>query len=147
MRARLLLAAALVAASSSAGAQAPSTIGLQRDPRIAAALGDISPARLRALDSALVAFGTRHTMSDTLSSTRGIGAARRWIHAQLTRASTDCGGCLRVEFDTGSAVVGRSPERPTVDAPVVAVAAAKSDRKRVVGRAALHPTPDHESCD
>ncbi len=132
MRARLLLAAALVAASSSAGAQAPSTIGLQRDPRIAAALGDISPARLRALDSALVAFGTRHTMSDTLSSTRGIGAARRWIHAQLTRASTDCGGCLRVEFDTGSAVVGRSPERPTVRLVNVVAWLPGRDTSRVV---------------
>ena len=27
----------------------------------------------------LVGFGTRHTLSDTKSSTRGIGAARRWI--------------------------------------------------------------------
>jgi len=60
-----------------------------------------------------VAFGTRHTMSDTLSPTRGIGAARRWIHAQLTEYSKDCGGCLRIEYDTGSAVITRSPERPT----------------------------------
>ena len=29
----------------------------------------------------LVGFGTRHTASDTLSPTRGIGAARRWIFA------------------------------------------------------------------
>ena len=114
MRGMLVLAAAAVAASTSVGAQAPSTLGFARDARIAAALADISPARLRASDSALVSFGTRHTMSDTLSPTRGIGAARRWIHAQLLQYSKDCGDCLRIEYDTGSAVVGRSAARPTV---------------------------------
>ena len=105
MRNLSLAAAALVVAAAAAGAQAPSTLGLQKDPRIAAALADISPARLRTMDSMLVSFGTRNTLSDTLSSTRGIGAARRWIHAQLTQASKDCGGCLRVEYDTGTATV------------------------------------------
>ena len=114
MRTSLLLAATLVAVAVPAGAQAPSTLGFAKDARIAAALGDVSPARLRTLDSTLVAFGTRHTMSDTVSPTRGIGAARRWIHAQLTQYSKDCGDCLRVEYDTGTATVGRSPERPQV---------------------------------
>ena len=109
---RSVAAVALLAAS--APAQAPSTLGLAKDPRIVAAMAEISPARLRRMDSTLVAFGTRNTLSDTLSPTRGIGAARRWIHAELARASADCGGCLKIEYDTGSAVVGRSPERPTV---------------------------------
>ena len=108
-----LIALALLALSAPLVAQAPSTLGLAKDARIAEALAEISPARLRLLDSTLVAFGTRHTMSDTLSATRGIGAARRWIHAQLAQYSKDCGGCLRVEYDTGSAVIARSPERPT----------------------------------
>jgi hypothetical protein len=111
----LLRGAALVALlSASASAQAPSTLGLAKDARITAAMAEISPARLRRYDSTLVAFGTRNTLSDTLSQTRGIGAARRWIHAELAQSSAECGGCLRVEYDTGSAVVGRSPERPTV---------------------------------
>ena len=109
----VLLASLLGASSASLSAQRASTLGLATDPRIAQALTDISPARLHTLDSMLVSFGTRHTMSDTLSATRGIGAARRYIHAQLTRYSTDCGGCLRVEYDTGSAVVMRHPDRPT----------------------------------
>ena len=33
----------------------------------------------------LTRFGTRHTLSDTESDERGIGAARRWIRAQLER--------------------------------------------------------------
>src|SRR5689334_25013574 len=52
-------------------------IGLRRDSAIAAALVDIDAARIRATDSTLVAFGTRNTLSDTLSSTRGVRAARR----------------------------------------------------------------------
>jgi len=130
---RILSAAALVvAASSSVGAQQASTMGLAKDARIAAAFADVTPARLRALDSALVSFGTRHTMSDTLSSTRGIGAARRWIHAQLSAYSKDCGGCLRVEYDTGSAVVGRSPQRPLVHMVNVVAWLPGRDTNRVV---------------
>ena len=41
-------------------------------------------------------FGTRHTLSDTLSETRGIGAARRWIKKSFEQISADCGNCLEV---------------------------------------------------
>jgi hypothetical protein len=102
----------LIAAAPLAAQTAPTTLGLQTDARIAAALAEISPARLRAMDSMLVAFGTRHTLSDTVSATRGIGATRRWIHAQLSQFSRDCGGCLRVEYDSGTAVITRHPDRP-----------------------------------
>ncbi|MGB0841209.1 MAG: M28 family metallopeptidase [Pseudoalteromonas shioyasakiensis] len=44
----------------------------------------------------LVNFGTRHTLSETQSTTRGIGAARRWIKAEFERISKQCGGCLEV---------------------------------------------------
>ena len=44
----------------------------------------------------LAGFGTRHTLSDTVSSTRGIGAARRWIKAEFEQISAACGGCLEV---------------------------------------------------
>lgn len=75
------------------------TVGLQRDSSIAGLLRDINPANIRRTDSALVSFGTRNTFSDTLSATRGIGAARRWIHAQFEQYSRDCGGCLRVSYN------------------------------------------------
>ena len=44
----------------------------------------------------LAGFGTRHSLSDTLSATRGIGAARRWVEAEFRRISQACGGCLEV---------------------------------------------------
>jgi hypothetical protein len=46
----------------------------------------------------LVDFGTRHTLSETESDTRGIGAARRWIYEEFNRISEACGGCLEVYY-------------------------------------------------
>jgi len=46
----------------------------------------------------LADFGTRHTLSDTVSDTRGIGAARRWIKAEFEKISEECGGCLEVFY-------------------------------------------------
>ncbi len=84
-------------------------MGLARDPKVVEILRDISPARLHRIDSMLVSFGTRQTNSDTISATRGIGAARRWIHAELSRYAADCGGCLRIEYDQGMFSGARIP--------------------------------------
>jgi hypothetical protein len=91
------------------------TIGLRRDPVLASLLGDISPAQIRQTDSMLVSFGTRHTMSDTTSNTRGIGAARRYLFSRLTQISRECGGCLKVEYDPGMIEVTRHPQKPSVN--------------------------------
>ncbi|PYX40326.1 MAG: aminopeptidase, partial [Acidobacteria bacterium] len=52
------------------------------DPRIAAALKDVSAARIQASIEKLVSFGTRLTLSAqdpaAISAGRGIGAAREW---------------------------------------------------------------------
>jgi hypothetical protein len=114
MRLRLLSLLVVAACGSRQAtlSPAPSTLSLQHDPRIAAMLRDVDPLRIRAYDSALVSFGTRNTYSDTVSTTRGTGAARRWIHAQLSRFSADCGGCLRVEFDPAVMPTPRNPTSP-----------------------------------
>ncbi len=65
------------------------------DPRITALVAAVSQERLRDVATRLAGFGTRSTLSDTVSTTRGIGAARRWIHAELTRSSPR----LQVSFD------------------------------------------------
>lgn len=57
-----------------------------------------SAQRLEADIQTLVNFGTRHTLSDTLSDTRGIGAARRWIKSSFDKISSDCNDCLEVEY-------------------------------------------------
>ena len=89
------------------------TIGFAHDARIAAMLRDVDPARMRVYDSTLVAFGTRNTYSDSMSMTRGTGAARRWIHSMFSRFSAECGGCLKVSFDTATAPTPRNRASPT----------------------------------
>jgi hypothetical protein len=59
---------------------------------------DVSEARLRADVDRLVAFGTRHTLSDYNHRTRGIGAANRWAEAEFRRIGEACGGCLTIQL-------------------------------------------------
>jgi hypothetical protein len=97
------------------GAVPDATIGLIRDPALAATIAEISAARIRETDSTLVSFGTRHTMSDTVSNVRGIGAARRYLYAKLSGYSKACGGCLRVEYDPAMLEMRGHPDHPVVN--------------------------------
>ena len=80
----------------------------------------------------LVNFGTRHTLSDTVSDTRGIGAARRWIKSEFDRISGSCGGCLEV-FYVSDVISGqrRIPD-PVNIVNVVAIQRGTSDPNRFV---------------
>lgn len=68
------------------------------DPRLMEIAEAPSPARIERDIRKLVSFGTRHTLSDTLSETRGIGAARRWLKGEFEAISRECGGCLEVVY-------------------------------------------------
>ena len=57
------------------------------NPRIASMLQEISAPRIEARIRKLASFGTRNSLSDPTSETRGIGAARRWIKAELDRCA------------------------------------------------------------
>jgi hypothetical protein len=70
-----------------------------RNPQISAIVAAVSPGRIEATIRKLAGFHTRHTLSDTESDIRGIGAARRWIKRELERCSADAGGTLDVAFD------------------------------------------------
>lgn len=93
-----LLAGALLALATAGPTSAQEATPPDRDLRIREIIDAVSADRIEADIRTLVGFGTRHTLSDTLSDTRGIGAARRWIHAELQRISEACGGCLEVEY-------------------------------------------------
>src|SRR2546425_2836812 len=58
----------------------------RRNPHVETIVRRIEPAALRATAAKLVGFGTRHTLSDTRSETRGIGAARGGLAAQFAAA-------------------------------------------------------------
>lgn len=90
----LVVAVLLLAGTRMAAAQA-----LPRppaDPRVARMVAAVSETRLRTLVERLAAFGTRHTLSDTTSTTRGIGAARQFIYDELARSNPR----LQVAFAT-----------------------------------------------
>jgi len=71
-----------------------------RDPLIADLLTEVSAENLEKSVKKLVSFHTRHTLSDTLSKTTGIGAARTWIKAEFERYNKDNGGKLQVLYDS-----------------------------------------------
>src|SRR5262245_23189945 len=56
---------------------------------------EVSAERAKADVEKLASFGTRHTLSDTESDSRGIGAARRWLKQQFE----SYGGRLQVSFE------------------------------------------------
>ncbi|TXN35315.1 M28 family peptidase [Flagellimonas hymeniacidonis] len=70
----------------------------QTDTRLYDIVNAVSAERIEEDVTTLVNFGTRHTLSDTISQTAGIGAARRWIKSEFEKTSTDCNGCLDVFY-------------------------------------------------
>jgi hypothetical protein len=93
-----------------------------RDPVISTMVGEVSSSNLEQLIKKLVSFQTRHTLSDTLSKTTGIGAARTWIKSEFERYGTASNGRLQVSFDSFiQAADGRRIKEPVVLKNVVAI--------------------------
>jgi len=88
-------------------------------------------AQLQATVQALVGFGTRHSLSDTASPKRGIGAARRWAQARFEQIGRDCGGCLSVVTPSQS-VAGERVPKPADIVDVVAIQRGTTDPGRVI---------------
>ncbi|MHB1958688.1 MAG: M28 family metallopeptidase [Acidobacteriaceae bacterium] len=87
------------------------------DPRIQAAIQQISPQRIQQDIASLVGFHNRSTLSSNdagLPKGQGVLAAADWIEAQFQAYSKACGGCLRVKRDTFT-----QPSGPRVQQPVV----------------------------
>jgi Peptidase family M28 len=122
MRLTWLIAAALAFMPSVVSAQfgAPDT-----DVDISKLVASISEARMEQLLRTLVGFGTRNTLSDTTSTTRGIGAARQWILDELTRTSPK----LQVSFDTHQIPKGGRITRDVELRNIVAILPGRSARR------------------
>lgn len=93
---------------------------------------NVSAKRIEQDIRTLVSFGTRHTLSETESETRGIGAARRWIKEEFEKISSECGGCIEVFFQ--SDVVSGETRIPnaTEVVSVIAIQKGTSDPNRYV---------------
>jgi len=92
----------------------------------------ISADELHATIAKLVSFGTRHTLSDTKSDKRGIGAARRWVKSRFETFSKDCGGCLQIETPAQTFNDGKRIPQPAIVEDAIAIQRGTSDPNRVV---------------
>ena len=100
----------------------------QSDSRLYDIINAISEERIEKDITNLANFGTRHTLSDTVSETRGIGAARRWIKSEFDKISLACGDCLEVFYQKDLVKQGVNPRIPK-DVWVVNVVAIKRGTK------------------
>lgn len=103
-------------------------LSAQTDAKIYDIIHAISADRIKADITTLANFGTRHTLSDTISDTRGIGAARRWIKSEFDKISKDCNNCLDVFYQKDLVKKGTN-DRITRDVWVVNVVAVQKGKK------------------
>ncbi|WP_289024044.1 M28 family metallopeptidase [uncultured Salegentibacter sp.] len=100
----------------------------QTDQRIYDIIENVSADSIEADIRKLAGFGTRNTFSDTVSDTRGIGAARRWIKSEFDYLSKNCDNCLDV-FYQKDFVTTADGDRIPHDAWVVNVVAVQKGTK------------------
>ncbi|HUO01207.1 MAG TPA: M28 family peptidase [Rhizomicrobium sp.] len=92
---------------------------------------DVSPDALHATITRLVGFGTRHTLSDNPSPTRGIVAAQNYAKSEFARISARCGNCLEIATPAETFTGDRAPT-PTSVMDVLAIQRGTSDPGRVI---------------
>lgn len=103
-------------------------LAAQTDQKIYDIIDAISTKRIKNDVKILTEFGTRNTFSDTISKTRGIGAARRWIKSEFDNISTNCDNCLNV-FYQKDLVTKEGNRRVPHDAWIVNVVAIQKGTK------------------
>ncbi|MBP8067685.1 MAG: M20/M25/M40 family metallo-hydrolase [Pedobacter sp.] len=93
-----------------------------KDSNISTMLNEVSSTNLETIVKKLVSFQTRHTLSDTISKTTGIGAARTWIKSEFEKYGASSGGRLQVSYDTFTQPAdGRRITAPVVLKNVIAI--------------------------
>lgn len=111
MRAAVLSFAVVATFAISSSAAEKTTAPAKPNAQLAELTREISAKNIEATIRKLVSFGTRHTLADATSETRGIGAARRWIQSEFERYSKEAGGRLEVTMDEFTQPAGaRNPE-------------------------------------
>jgi len=100
----------------------------QTDTRIYDIINAVSAERIEKDVTTLTNFGTRHTLSDTVSQTRGIGAARRWIKGEFEKIASDCADCIDVFYQKNLVKKGAN-QRIVKDVWVVNVVAIQKGTK------------------
>src|SRR5271157_677547 len=114
--------ALMLAASSALSAEQPLLREIAASP---------DPKQLQATVQALVGFGTRHSLSETASPKRGIGAARRWAQSRFVEIGRACGGCLEI-LTPAQTFTGERVPTATEIVDVVAIQKGGADPDRVI---------------
>ena len=70
-----------------------------KDPEIDKMIAEVKTENLETTVRKLVSFGTRHTLSDTKSKTRGIRAAQRWLKSEFDKYALESNGRLTATID------------------------------------------------
>ncbi|MGH8126284.1 MAG: M20/M25/M40 family metallo-hydrolase [Rhodanobacteraceae bacterium] len=125
----VVLAAPALAATGG-GAMVPPA---NHHPQLEKIVAAVQASNLHTYDAALVGFGTRNTVLQLHSRTRGIEAARQWAAGQFEKISKDCGGCLKVvrpsQVFTGPRI---APPGGVKVEDVVAIQRGTTDPNRVI---------------
>jgi hypothetical protein len=106
----------------------PIITAAQTDPKMYDIINAVAAQRIEKDVRTLANFGTRNTFSDTVSDTRGIGAARRYIKSQFDAIAKDCKKCLEVYYQKDF-VTKKDGSRVPKDAWVVNVVAIQKGTK------------------
>ncbi|HVW94684.1 MAG TPA: M28 family peptidase [Mucilaginibacter sp.] len=93
--------------------QASAQTIIKQDKSISQMVNEVSSKNIETIIRKLVSFKSRHTLSDTSSSTEGSGAARNWIKSELEKYAKGSDGRMTVQFDTFT-----QPKSARVDKPV-----------------------------
>ena len=101
------------------------------DTALQSALQQLDGGRMKRDVETLVSFGTRHTLSDTKSETRGIGAARRWIFDEMSKAAKGSDGRMTVAYQSSMQKSARTGDQPAEIVNVVATIKGTTDANRV----------------
>lgn len=100
-----------VAISSSLQAQ----VVVNRNQDIDKMVKTVNPDSLKSYISKMVSFGTRNTLSDIKSKTKGIGAARNWVLNKFNQFAKQSDGRLTAYLDT----ITFKPDGKRVDQPTL----------------------------
>ncbi|KAJ7077422.1 hypothetical protein B0H15DRAFT_563225 [Mycena belliarum] len=103
----------------------------QPDSELTAMMAEIDPARIKAIITKLVSFGTRNTMSTQADPLRGIGAARDWIASEMRTFAATSGGRMTVTVPGYLQEPSGNIIQPTVISNVVATLKGSTDLNRI----------------
>src|SRR5262245_27673860 len=96
-------------------------------------VSEVSASQIETTVRKLAGFETRHTLSETESDSRGIGAARRWIKSEFDRYSRESGGRLQVALDEFEQRIGgrQAPPVRVVNVAATLIGTQPESRDRI----------------